>query len=80
MKIIAAAIGISLLGSSATAQQADPTAPVVQLRKAYDDCVYGSVAAQLQQLPPAAKQNADFSSMAEQGFLAEAIAAALRHP
>jgi hypothetical protein len=54
----------------ATAQQVDPASPIVQVRKAYDDCVYESVAAQLKQMPIGARQNADMSSLGEQGFLA----------
>src|ERR1700730_9277606 len=70
MRFFTVTIGISLLCSPAAAQQVDPAASVVQSRKAYDDCVYESVAAQLQQIPPSARRNADISSMGEQGFLA----------
>src|SRR5450759_5129640 len=68
--VVTAIIGISLLCSPATAQQVDPASPVAQSRKAYDDCVYGSVAAQLKQMPINARRNADFSSVGEQGFMA----------
>src|ERR1700680_4583086 len=70
MRFFTVIIGISLLCSPAAAQQVDPASPVVQSRKAYDDCVYGSVAAQLKQMPGDARRNADFSSLGEQGFLA----------
>jgi hypothetical protein len=70
MRFFAVTIGISLLCSPAAAQQVDPASPVVQSRKAYDDCVYGSVAAQLKQMPGDARRNADMSSLGEQGFLA----------
>src|ERR1700680_881973 len=70
MRFFTVIIGISLLCSPAAAQQVDPASPVVQSRKAYDDCVYESVAAQLKQMPIGARRNADFSSLGEQGFLA----------
>jgi hypothetical protein len=70
VRVIAAALGISLLCGPAIAQQADRNAPIVQLRKAFDDCVYESVAAQLHQKPIDARRNADVSSLGEQGFLA----------
>ena len=70
MRIIAAAIGVSLLCCPAAAQQANAGAPIAQLRKAFDDCVYESVAAQLHQIPIDARRNADMSSLGEQGFLA----------
>jgi hypothetical protein len=70
MRFITVTIGIvSLLCGPATAQQVDPAA-AVQSRKAYDACVYESVAAQLQQMPISARRNADMSSLGEQGFLA----------
>jgi SPOR domain len=64
------AIGVSLLFSPAVAQQVDPAAIAAQYRKAYDDCVYESVASQLKQMPISARGSADFSSLGEQGFLA----------
>jgi hypothetical protein len=70
MRIIAAAIGMSLLCSSANAQQVDSAASIAQMRKAFDDCVYESVAAQLHQIPINMRRNADMSSLGEQGFLA----------
>jgi hypothetical protein len=70
MRFFTVTIGISLLCSPAAAQQVDPASPIVQVRRAYDDCVYGSVAAQLKQMPVDARRNADFSSLGEQGFLA----------
>jgi hypothetical protein len=70
MRFFTITIGISLLCSPAAAQQVDPVAAAVQYRKAYDDCVYGSVTAQLKQMPANARRNADFSSLGEQGFLA----------
>jgi SPOR domain len=71
MRIVAAFIGIFLLCSPATAQQVDPAAVVLQSRTAYSECVYNSVASQLLQIPAGpARQNADISSLAEQGFLA----------
>jgi SPOR domain len=69
MRVITVAIGIFLLCGPAGAQQVDPAA-AVQSRKAYDDCVYESVAAQLQQMPISARRNADISSLGEQGFVA----------
>jgi hypothetical protein len=69
MRFLTVAIGIFLLCGPAAAQQVDPSA-VVQSRKAYDDCVYESVAAQLQQMPISARRNADISSLGEQGFVA----------
>jgi hypothetical protein len=71
MRVIIVTIGIiSLLCGPAAAQQIDPAAAAVQSRKAYDECVYESVAAQLQQMPVSARRNADMSSLGEQGFLA----------
>jgi hypothetical protein len=70
MRFFTVTIGISLLCSPAAAEQVDPASPIVQVRRAYDDCVYGSVAAQLKQMPVDARRNADFSSLGEQGFLA----------
>jgi SPOR domain len=70
MRFFAVTIGISLLCSPVAAQQVDPVAAAVQIRKAYDDCVYESVAAQLKQMLISARRNADFSSLGEQGFLA----------
>ena len=71
MRVITLTIGIiSLLCGPAAAQQIDPAAAAVQSRKAYDDCVYESVAAQLQQMPISARRNADISSLGEQGFVA----------
>jgi len=69
MRVITVAIGIYLLCGPAGAQQVDAAA-AVQSRKAYDDCVYESVAAQLQQMPVSARRNADISSLGELGFLA----------
>lgn len=70
-KASAIAVAIGLLSSgSAIAQQTDVTAAVVQSRRAYVDCVYESVAAQLKQMPNAARQNVDMSYLGEQGFLA----------
>jgi hypothetical protein len=69
MRVISVAIGIFLLCGPAAAQQVDPAA-AVQSRKVYDDCVYESVAAQLQQMPISARRNADMSSLGEQGFVA----------
>src|SRR5712664_1326374 len=70
MRFFTGIIGISLLCSPAAAQQVDPASPVVQSRKAYDDCVYESVSAQLRQMPVGTRRSADFSSLGEQGFLA----------
>jgi hypothetical protein len=71
MRLLAFGIGLSLLCSPAAAQQVDPAVTAAaQSRKAYYDCVYESVAAQLQQMPISARRNADFSSLGEQGFLA----------
>src|SRR5260370_31843065 len=70
MRFFTVTIGISLLCSPAAAEQVDPASPIVQVRRAYDECVYGSVAAQLKQMPVDARRNADFSSLGEQGFLA----------
>jgi hypothetical protein len=71
MRIVAVTIGIFLLCSPATAQQVDPATAAVQSRTAYSECVYNSVASQLLQMPASpARQNADISSLAEQGFLA----------
>jgi len=68
MRVITAIIGLSLLSNSAAAQQADLA--IAQSRKAYDDCVYDSVIAQLQQMPVGTRRNADVSFLGEQGFLA----------
>ena len=54
--------------SSAVAQTVNPA--IAQSRKAYDDCVYGSVLAQLNQLPVEQRRGADISMLAEQGFAA----------
>jgi hypothetical protein len=71
MRVVTAIIGISLLCSPAIAQQVDPAAAVLQYRKAFDDCVYDSVAAQLLHIPAGtARRNADMSALVEQGFLA----------
>jgi hypothetical protein len=71
MRFFTVTIGIFLLCSPATAQQVDPAAVVLQSRTAYSECVYNSVASQLLQIPAGpARQNADISSLAEQGFLA----------
>jgi hypothetical protein len=70
MRFFTVTIGMSLLCSPAAAQQVDLAAAAVQFRKAYDDCVYESVAAQLKQMPISARRNADMSSLGEQGFLA----------
>src|ERR1700733_5419567 len=71
MRVITLTIGIiSLLCGPAAAQQINPAAAAVQSRKAYDECVYESVAAQLQQMPISARRNADMNSLGEQGFLA----------
>jgi hypothetical protein len=71
MKVIAISIGVSLFCGPAVAQQVDPAAATaVQSRKAYDDCVYQSVAAQLRKMAADARQNADFSFLGEQSFLA----------
>jgi hypothetical protein len=71
MRLLALGIGLSLLCGPAAAQQVDPAvAAAAQSRKAFDDCVYESVAAQLHQIPIGARRNADFSSLGEQGFLA----------
>ena len=71
MRLLALGIGLSLLCGPAAAQQVDPAvAAAAQSRKAFDDCVYESVAAQLHQIPIGARRIADFSSLGEQGFLA----------
>jgi hypothetical protein len=70
MRFFTGIIGISLLCSPAAAQQVDPASPVVQSRKAYGDCVYESVSAQLLQIPVGTRRNADMSALGEQGFLA----------
>jgi hypothetical protein len=69
MRVITVAVGVFLICGPLAAQQVDPAA-AVQSRKAYDDCVYESVAAQLQQIPISARRNADMSSLGEQGFVA----------
>jgi hypothetical protein len=70
MRVVAVTIGIVLLVCGpVAAQQVDPAA-AAQSRKAYDDCVYESVATQLQQMPVSARRNADMSSLGEQGFVA----------
>jgi hypothetical protein len=69
MRVIIVAIGMFLVCGPVAAQKVD-SATVVQSRKAYDDCVYESVAAQLQQMPIGARRNADMSSLGEQGFVA----------
>jgi hypothetical protein len=69
MRVITFAVGVFLVCGPTAAQRVDPAA-AVQSRKAYDDCVYGSVAAQLQQMPISARRNADVSSLGEQGFVA----------
>ena len=68
MRVITAIIGLSLLSNSAAAQQADPA--IAQSRKAYEDCVYDSVLAQLQQMSISTRRSADISALGEQGFLA----------
>src|SRR6202051_4571592 len=67
MRVIIVAVGVFLVCCPVAAQQVNPAA--VQSRKAYDDCVYESVAAQLQQMPISARRNADISSLGEQGFV-----------
>jgi hypothetical protein len=69
MRVVIVVVGLFLLCGPAATQQAGPAA-AVQSRKAYDDCVYESVAAQLQQMPVSARRNADMSSLGEQGFVA----------
>jgi hypothetical protein len=69
MRVLVVAVGIFLLCGPAVAQQVDPAASV-QSRRAYEGCVYESVAAQLQQMPISARRNADMSSLGEQGFAA----------
>jgi hypothetical protein len=69
MRFITVAVGLFLLCCPTAAQQVEPAA-AVQSRKVYDDCVYESVAAQLQQMTISARRNADISSLGEQGFLA----------
>jgi hypothetical protein len=54
--------------SAAVAQTVNPA--IAQSRRAYDDCVYGSVLAQLNQLPVEQRRGADMSMLAEQGFVA----------
>jgi hypothetical protein len=68
MRVIIVAVGVFLVCCPVAAQQVNPAA--VQSRKAYDDCVYESVAAQLQQMLISARRNADMSSLGEQGFVA----------
>jgi hypothetical protein len=68
MRVIITIIGLSLLCDSADAQQADPA--IAQSRKAYEDCVYDSVIAQLQQMSINTRRSADMSALGEQGFLA----------
>jgi hypothetical protein len=68
MRVLTVVVGVFLVCGPVAAQQADPAA--VQSRKAYDDCVYESVAAQLQQMPISVRRNADMSSLGEQGFMA----------
>ena len=70
MKIMAVAIGISLLCSPAVAQEVDPAVAEAQSRKAFDDCVYKSVAAQLKQMSAEIRRDANFVSLSEQGFAA----------
>jgi hypothetical protein len=70
VRIITAVVGIFLLCCPAAAQQVDSGARIAQSRKAFDDCVYESVAAQLRQVPIDVRRNADMSSLGEQGFLA----------
>ena len=69
MRVVIVVVGLFLLCGPAATQQYGPAA-AVQSRKAYDDCVYESVAAQLQQMPVSARRNADMSSLGEQGFVA----------
>jgi SPOR domain len=70
MRFFTVTIGIFLLCSQAAAQQVDPAVAAAQFRKAYDDCVYESVSAQLRQMPVDTRRSADMSSLGEQGFLA----------
>jgi hypothetical protein len=70
MKIIGVTIGIALLCSSAVAQQVDPATAEAQSRKTFDDCVYKAVATQLKQMPVEVRRDANFISLAEQGFVA----------
>ena len=70
MKIMAVAIGISLLCSASAAQEVDPAVAEAQSRKTFDDCVYKSVAAQLKQMAAEIRRDANFVSLSEQGFAA----------
>jgi hypothetical protein len=59
------ALSVLLFSNTAMAQ-----GPVEQARKTFDDCVYGSVVAQLNQMPASARARADVSLLGEQGFMA----------
>jgi SPOR domain len=69
MRVITIVVAVCLVCGPLAAQQFDPAA-AVQSRKAYDDCVYESVAAQLQQIPVSVRRNVDMSYLGEQGFVA----------
>jgi hypothetical protein len=70
MKNVAVAIGISLLCGPLAAQQVDPAVAEGQSRKAFDDCVYKSVATQLKQMSVEVRRDANSISLGEQGFVA----------
>jgi hypothetical protein len=70
MKNMVVAIGIAFLCGPLAAQEVDPAVAEAQSRKAFDDCVYKTVAAQLKQMSVEVRRDADFTSLGEQGFVA----------